>query len=157
MHSLRTALGLGVKLDKDARNEFLDRVLPPTTTECCTPAEEPEGPEDKMSTQRDHKQVLVESGWAPATVRVEHLRALTTLSERSVLVADRTGRITVVTPDAAWKGYFAGEMRLLAHREDLLDAGLRESWKTGRLTGPVVEVCTAEAASLNVREQEVAV
>ncbi|WP_372404941.1 helix-turn-helix transcriptional regulator [Streptomyces luteireticuli] len=31
--SLRTALGLDGKLDKDARNEFLDRVLPPTSAE----------------------------------------------------------------------------------------------------------------------------
>ncbi|WP_372411983.1 hypothetical protein [Streptomyces luteireticuli] len=110
-----------------------------------------------MSTQRDHEQTPVDTGWYPATVRVEHLRALTTLSERAVLVADRAGRLTVVTPDAAARGCLAGEMRMLATREDLLDAGLRESWKAGRLIGPVVEVCTTEAASINAREQAVAV
>ncbi|MEU0846330.1 hypothetical protein ABZ370_43840 [Streptomyces sp. NPDC005962] len=97
-----------------------------------------------------------EVSWAPAAVTAHHLRALTTLSERSVLVADRAGTLTVVTPDAAGAGCLAGEMRLLATRSLLLDAGLRESWKAGRLTGPVLEVCTAEAAFLAAAEQELA-
>ena len=80
-------------------------------------------------------------------------RALTTLSERSVLVADRTGALTVVTPDTAWAACFAGTARLLATRAHLLDAGLRESWKTGRLVGPVIEVCTAAAAALTAAER----
>ncbi|RLU82569.1 hypothetical protein CTZ27_30070 [Streptomyces griseocarneus] len=102
-----------------------------------------------------------ETPWAPVVVKPEHLRALTTLSsdpdrDRSVLVADRAGTLSVVTPDAALTGCFAGTMRLLATRSDLLDAGLRESWKAGRLTGPVVDVCTAEAASLNAAERTAA-
>ncbi|WP_424892178.1 hypothetical protein [Streptomyces sp. XH2] len=99
-----------------------------------------------------------ETGWAPVVVKPDHLRALTTLSsdpdwDRSVLVANRAGTLSVVTPDAAVTGCLAGTMRLLATRADLLDAGLRESWKAGRLTGPVLDVCTAEAASLNAVEQ----
>ncbi|MFK0047818.1 hypothetical protein ACIQU4_27785 [Streptomyces sp. NPDC090741] len=47
-------------------------------------------------------------------------------------------------------------MRLLATRSDLLDAGLRESWRAGRLTGPVVEVCAREAAALNEAERSAA-
>ncbi|WP_326790549.1 hypothetical protein [Streptomyces sp. NBC_00151] len=35
----------------------------------------------------------------------------------------------------------------------LLDAGLTEAVRAGRLTGPIVAVCTAEAASLNAFEQ----
>lgn len=99
--------------------------------------------------------------WAPAVVTPEHLRALTPLvddegRDRSVLVADRAGRLTVVTPDTALGGCLAGELRLLATRGDLLDAGLRESWRAGRLTGPVVEVCTVEAASLNAFDRSFA-
>lgn len=99
--------------------------------------------------------------WAPARVTAEHLRALTPLvseadRDRSVLVADRAGNLAVVTPDAAAAGCLAGEMRLLATRADLLDAGLTESWRAGRLTGPVVAVCTAEAASLNAAERDAA-
>ncbi|MFE9252879.1 hypothetical protein [Streptomyces sp. NPDC007088] len=91
----------------------------------------------------------------------EHLRALTPLvddegRDRSVLVADRAGKLTVVTPDTAMAGCLTGELRLLATRADLLDAGLRKSWQAGRLTGPVVEVCTAEAASLNASERSLA-
>ncbi|MFD5516362.1 hypothetical protein [Streptomyces sp. NPDC127066] len=74
------------------------------------------------------------------------------MGERSVLVADRAGALTVVTPSAAATGCLAGQMRLMATGADLLDAGLTESWRTGRLTGPVVAVCTREAASLNARE-----
>jgi hypothetical protein len=96
--------------------------------------------------------------WTRAVVKPDHLRALTPLvadeeRDRSVLVADRTGNLTVVTPDAAAAGCLAGEMRLLATRADLLDAGLTESWRAGRLTGPVVAVCTAEATFLNAAEQ----
>ncbi|MGA5819835.1 hypothetical protein ACPC54_18485 [Kitasatospora sp. NPDC094028] len=89
-------------------------------------------------------------------MRVDHLRALTTLDERSVLVADPAGKLTVVTPDAAWAACFGGTARLIATRSDLLDAGLRESWAAGRLTGPVVEVCAAEAAAINAAERELA-
>jgi hypothetical protein len=76
--------------------------------------------------------------WTPAVVKPEHLRALTPLlsdegRDRSVLVADRAGKLSVVTPDAAADGCLAGELRLLATRADLLDAGLRESWAAGRL------------------------
>ncbi|MER0477047.1 hypothetical protein ABR737_01510 [Streptomyces sp. Edi2] len=48
-----------------------------------------------------------------------------------------------------------GEKRLLATSADLLDldAGLRVSWRAGRLTGPVVDVCTAEAAAFNAAER----
>ncbi|MFJ4623644.1 hypothetical protein [Streptomyces sp. NPDC088812] len=95
----------------------------------------------------------IPAGWPPVRVTPDHLRALTTLGERSVLIADRAGTLSVVTPDAAAAGCLAGEMRLLATRADLLDAGLAESWRAGRLTGPVVAVCTAEAASLNDHEQ----
>ncbi|KAB7839468.1 hypothetical protein [Streptomyces mobaraensis] len=104
--------------------------------------------------------VILDSGvsWTPAAVTPDHLRALTPLSsepdrDRSVLVADRAGKLSVVTPDAALAGCLAGELRLLATRTDLLDAGLVESWQAGRLTGPVVAVCAAEAASLNTFEQ----
>ncbi|MFF4534276.1 hypothetical protein ACFY1P_34015 [Streptomyces sp. NPDC001407] len=104
-----------------------------------------------------------EMPWVPAVVKPDHLRALTTLPsdldsdrDRSVLVADRAGTLSVVTPDAALAGCLAGTMRLLATRGDLLDAGLRESWKAMRLTGPVTEVCKAEAASLNAAEQAAA-
>ncbi|MFE0777025.1 hypothetical protein [Streptomyces sp. NPDC058861] len=96
--------------------------------------------------------------WAPAVVRPEHLRALTPLvddegRDRSVLVADRAGKLTVVTPAAGAAICLAGELRLVATRADLLDAGLRESWRAARLTGPVVEVCMAEAASLTAFER----
>ncbi|MFD8316167.1 hypothetical protein [Kitasatospora purpeofusca] len=102
---------------------------------------------------------LAPASWVPARVKPEHLRALTVLvgeeqRDRSVLVADRAGRLSVVTADAAGAGCLAGELRLLATRADLLDTGLTESWRAGRLTGPVVEVCTAEAASLNAAELE---
>ncbi|MFD8609450.1 hypothetical protein [Streptomyces sp. NPDC059631] len=99
--------------------------------------------------------------WAPAAVQPEHLRALTPLvdderRDRSVLVADPAGTLTVVTPETAAAGCLAGELRLVATRADLLDAGLTESWRAGRLTGPVVEVCTAEAASLTAFERGIA-
>lgn len=99
--------------------------------------------------------------WAPARVTADHLRALTPLvsdkgRDRSVLVADRAGNLTAVTPSTAAAGCLTGEMRLLATRADLMDAGLTESWRAGRLTGPVVEVCTAEAASLNAIERGIA-
>ncbi|MFJ6437755.1 hypothetical protein [Streptomyces sp. NPDC091416] len=86
--------------------------------------------------------------WTPAVVSPDHLRALTSLvddegRDRSVLVADRAGKLTVVTPDTALTGCLTGEVRLLATRGDLLDAGLRESWRAGRLTGPVVEAGAA--------------
>ncbi|MGA5291594.1 hypothetical protein [Streptomyces pseudogriseolus] len=90
-----------------------------------------------------------ESGWAAARVSAEHLRALTTLGERSVPVADHAGRPAVIAPDAAGAGCLAGTMRLLATRADLLDAGLPEPGRARRLTGPVAAVCTSEAASLN--------
>jgi hypothetical protein len=93
------------------------------------------------------------TAWAPAHVTADHVRALTTLSDRSVLVADRVGALSVVTPEAAWAGALAAQKRVLATRADLLDAGLTESYRAGRLVGPVVEVCTAEAASLNAAEQ----
>lgn len=92
--------------------------------------------------------------WKPADVRTEHLRALTTLSERSVLVADPNGRLSVVTPEVAAEGAFAHRMRVLATRADLLDAGLQVSARAGRLIGPVVEVCSAEAASLTAAEKQ---
>ncbi|MER6913979.1 hypothetical protein ABT354_20090 [Streptomyces sp. NPDC000594] len=96
-------------------------------------------------------------GSAPAAVTPAHLGALTPLvdepaRDRSVLVADRDGNLTV----AAAAGCLAGEWRLLATRADLLDAGLREPWRAGRLTGPVVDVCTREAAALNSYERSVA-
>ncbi|MFD8609584.1 hypothetical protein [Streptomyces sp. NPDC059631] len=99
--------------------------------------------------------------WVPAVVRPEHLRALTPLvddegRDRSVLVADRAGKPTVVTLGTAAAGCLAGELRLVATRADLLDAGLTESWRAGRVTGPVVEVCTAEAASLTNFERSLA-
>ncbi|MFI8943267.1 hypothetical protein [Streptomyces syringium] len=71
-----------------------------------------------------------------------------------MLVADRVGNLTVVTPAAAAAGCLTGKMRLLATRADLLDAGLTESWRAGRLIGPVVAVCTAEAPSLNAAERD---
>ncbi|MGK5529477.1 hypothetical protein [Streptomyces sp. URMC 129] len=86
-------------------------------------------------------------------VKPEHLRALTTLGERSGLITSRAGRLTVVTPGEAAVRCPRGEARLVATRGDLLDAGLRVSWAVGRLTGPVVEVCTAEAASLTAAER----
>ncbi|MFD4576750.1 hypothetical protein ACFWNK_30840 [Streptomyces sp. NPDC058417] len=99
--------------------------------------------------------------WTPAVVKPEHLRALTPLvsdegRDRYGLVADRAGKLSVVTPDTAADGCLAGELRLLATRADLLDASLRESWQAGRLTGPVVEVCTAEAASPTAFERRIA-
>ncbi|MEU8542973.1 hypothetical protein AB0C52_23805 [Streptomyces sp. NPDC048717] len=101
---------------------------------------------------------LPPASWAPAVVKPEHLRALTPLvseegRDRSVLVADRAGKLSVVTADTAAAGCLAGELRLLATRSDLLDAGLTESWRAGRLTDPVIKVCTAEAASLNAAER----
>ncbi|ONK13241.1 hypothetical protein [Streptomyces sp. MP131-18] len=77
----------------------------------------------------------------------------TTLGERSVLVADVQGALSVATPDVAFDGVLAGRLRLLATRADLIDAGLRVSHRDRRLTGPVLEVCTAEAASLAASER----
>ncbi|MEV7595796.1 hypothetical protein AB0O91_00215 [Kitasatospora sp. NPDC089797] len=97
-----------------------------------------------------------EAGWAPARVSPDHLRALTTLGDRSVLIADRSGALTVVTPDQAAAACLAGTARLLATRADLLDAGLRESATAGRMVGPVVEVCELEASALNTVERSAA-
>jgi len=97
--------------------------------------------------------------WAPAVVKPDHLRALTmpgvrpVLGVRSVLVAGRAGELAVVIPDVVGAGGLAGEMRLPATCSLLLDAGLRESWKAKRLTGPLLEICTTEPASLNAAEQ----
>ncbi|MFD8707699.1 hypothetical protein ACFV1W_34810 [Kitasatospora sp. NPDC059648] len=43
---------------------------------------------------------------------------------------------------------------VVGHRvADHLDTGLVESWKAGRLVGPVVKVCAAEAALLTAAER----
>lgn len=90
---------------------------------------------------------------ATEPVTADHVRALTTLTDRSVLVRDRdTGRLLVITPDAAAAGALCGRLAVLCTRADLLDAGLAESYRAGRLTGPVVDVCTTEAAAINAAE-----
>ncbi|MFJ4624558.1 hypothetical protein [Streptomyces sp. NPDC088812] len=66
---------------------------------------------------------------------------------------DQAGTLSVITPDVAGAGCLAGETRVLATRADLLDTGLTESWRAGWLTGPVVAVCTREAALLNACER----
>ncbi|EFL29365.1 hypothetical protein SSOG_09079 [Streptomyces himastatinicus ATCC 53653] len=91
--------------------------------------------------------------WARAVVKLDHLRALTTLEARSVLIAGRAEELVVAIPDVAGAGCLTGEMRLQATCSLLLDAGLRESWKAGRLTGPFLEICTTEPASLNAAER----
>jgi hypothetical protein len=91
---------------------------------------------------------------APERVTVDHVRALTTLSDRSALVRNWAvgGKLVVVTPDEAAEGVFQGRYSLLCTRSILLDAGLTESFRAGRLIGPVVEVYTREAAAINEAE-----
>lgn len=102
-----------------------------------------------------------QTAWAPAAVTADHLRALTAVSsdpgrDRSALIADRAGRLTVTTPDQAAARFPAGTDRLVATHAHLLDAGLRISWTAGRLIGPVAEVCAREAAAPAAAERELA-
>lgn len=46
-------------------------------------------------------------------VTADHVRALTALGPRSVLVRDAAGRLSVTTPDAAGDGAFAGRLQVL--------------------------------------------
>jgi hypothetical protein len=101
-----------------------------------------------------HTTARVDRTSAPERVTVDHVRALTTLSDRSALVRNWAvgGKLVVVTPEKAAKGVFQGRYSLLCTRSILLDAGLTESFRAGRLIGPVVEVCTREAAAINEAE-----
>ncbi|WP_188299166.1 hypothetical protein [Streptomyces sp. CBMA156] len=68
--------------------------------------------------------------WTPAVVKPEHLRALTPL------VADRAGKLTVVTPNTAADGYLGGERRVSV--ETLL-ADLNGHLRSGRSLLPAEE------------------
>ncbi|MGW5134137.1 hypothetical protein [Streptomyces sp. NPDC004135] len=84
------------------------------------------------------------------------LQTLTALNERSVLAGDRLGTLSAVNPEIAAAGCLSGRKGLLAARADFLGARFAESSQAGRLTGAVLEVSTAEAASLNAFVQDVA-